>query len=457
MTSDAIVANLPRPPSGRLAFPLLIARLIGNPIAAWGTDFYEEPLIVYRWMGIETAFVMDPETIQAVLLADSGRYSKQPLYDDVLGDAIGGGLLSAEGDAWRWQRRLAAPLFRAEEMLGFTSAFAKACTPPLQRWKQATPGAVQPIDADMASATLHALQDTVLGANLADDERERIDRYGSTFLRESAWKLALTTLHMPRGTPHPGFLRMRRAGRELRAVAARVLASRRAEGREAQGKDLLSRLIAARDPATGEAMPDALIVDNVVTFLMAGHETTAQALTWTLYLLALFPEWQERARQEIRDVIGDGPIEPAQVARLTLVEMIFQEAMRLYPPAPSLMRRALAEVMLGDTTVSPGSAVVIPIYAIHRHHLLWDDPLRFDPDRFSPEAKATRHRCSYLPFSTGPRNCIGASFAMVEGRVILATLLSQAKFALPEGEIPVPFARVTLRPKNGLKLKVTML
>ena len=118
MTSAAIVANLPRPPSGRLAFPLLIARLIGNPIAAWGTDFYEEPLIVYRWMGIETAFVMDPETIQAVLLADSDRYSKQPLYDDVLGDAIGGGLLSAEGDAWRWQRRLAAPLFRAEEMLG---------------------------------------------------------------------------------------------------------------------------------------------------------------------------------------------------------------------------------------------------------------------------------------------------------------------------------------------------
>ena len=457
MTSDAIVANLPRPPSGRLAFPLLIARLIGNPIAAWGTDFYEEPLIVYRWMGIQTAFVMDPETIQVVLLADSGRYSKQPLYDDVLGDAIGGGLLSAEGDAWRWQRRLAAPLFRAEEMLSFTAAFAKACTPLLQCWKEAAPGAVQPIDADMASATLHALQDTVLGANLADDERERIDRHGSTFLRESAWKLALTTLHMPRGTPHPGFLRMRRAGRELREVAARVLASRRAEGREAQGTDLLSRLIAARDPATGEAMPDALIVDNVVTFLMAGHETTAQALTWTLYLLALFPEWQDRARDEIRDVVGDGPIEPAQVTRLTLVEMIFQEAMRLYPPAPSLMRRALTEVTLGDTTVSPGSAVVIPIYAIHRHQLLWDEPLRFDPNRFSPEARAERHRCSYLPFSTGPRNCIGGSFAMVEGRVILATLLSKAKFELPEGEIPVPFARVTLRPKNGLKLKVTML
>ena len=457
MTSAAIVANLPRPPSGRLAFPLLIARLIGNPIAAWGTDFYEEPLIVYRWMGIETAFVMDPETIQAVLLANSGRYSKQPLYDDVLGDAIGGGLLSAEGDAWRWQRRLAAPLFRAEEMLGFTSAFAKACTPPLQRWKEAAPGAVQPIDADMASATLHALQDTVLGANLADDERERIDRFGSTFLRESAWKLALTTLHMPRRTPHPGFLRMRRAGRELRDVAARVLANRSADGREAQGTDVLSRLIAARDPATGEAMPDALIVDNVVTFLMAGHETTAQALTWTLYLLALFPEWQGRAREEIRDVVGDVPIEPAQVARLTLVEMIFQEAMRLYPPAPSLMRRALTEVSLGDETLSPGSAVVIPIYAIHRHHLLWDEPLRFDPNRFSPAAKADRHRCSYLPFSTGPRNCIGASFAMVEGRVILATLLSRAKFELPEGEIPVPFARVTLRPKNGLKLKVTML
>jgi len=190
---------------------------------------------------------------------------------------------------------------------------------------------------------------------------------------------------------------------------------------------------------------------------MAGHETTAQALTWTLYLLALFPEWQERAREEVLKVTGGAPITSEHVQQLSLLEAIPQEAMRLYPPAPSLMRRVLREVRLGGETLSPGAAAVIPIYAIHRHHLLWEEPLRFDPTRFTPEAKAGRHRCAYMPFSTGPRNCIGASFAMVEGGVMLATLLASARFGLPEGEVPVPIARVTLRPRGGLRLKVTML
>ena len=457
MHLGGFIQDLPAPPKGRLSFPRLLIRFVSNPIAAWGTDFFEEPLVFYRWMGIETAFVMDPDLIQGILLADSDRYSKQPLYDDVLGDAIGGGLLSAEGEDWRWQRRLAAPLFRAEEMLGFTPAFVRACTPLLQRWSEARQGAEQPIDRDMTSATLHALQDTVLGANLAEADRRIIEQAGSAFLAESAWKLALTTLHMPRGTPHPGFLRMRRAGRDLRDVASRVLMKRRIQGDGEERGDLLSRLITARDPSTGQALPDRLIVDNVVTFLMAGHETTAQALTWTLYLLALFPEWQERARDEVRQVTGGSPIMSEQVQQLTLLEAIFQEAMRLYPPAPSLMRRVLRQVRLGGETLSPGAAAVIPIYAVHRHHLLWDEPLRFDPTRFAPEAKARRHRCAYMPFSTGPRNCIGASFAMVEGRVMLAALLARARFELPEGEVPVPFAHVTLRPRDGLKLKVTIL
>ncbi|MGI8724443.1 MAG: cytochrome P450 [Methyloceanibacter sp.] len=141
MKRAGFIQDLPIPPQGRLPFPLLVARQIANPIAAWGTDFFEQPSIFYRWLGIETAFIMDPDLIQAVLLADSDRYSKQSLYDDVLGDAIGGGLLSAEGEDWRWQRRLAAPLFRAEEMLNFTLAFGRACAAPLRRWGEARPGA----------------------------------------------------------------------------------------------------------------------------------------------------------------------------------------------------------------------------------------------------------------------------------------------------------------------------
>ena len=163
MATDTIIAERPIPPKGRLSFPMLILRMIVNPVASWGEDFYEEPAVLYRWLGLQTLYVMDPVLIQRILFEDAESYSKQPLNDDVFGEAIGGGLLNAEGDEWRWQRRLAAPLFRAEEMLAYVPAFAAVCTPLLKRWKDSGAGALQRIDRDMTGTTLQALQDTVLG------------------------------------------------------------------------------------------------------------------------------------------------------------------------------------------------------------------------------------------------------------------------------------------------------
>jgi cytochrome P450 len=453
MTTDATIAERPVPPKGRPSFPMLMLRMIGNPVASWGEDFYEEPVVRYQWLGRDALFVMDPALIQTILLDDAANYSKQPLNDDVFGAAIGGGLLNAEGKEWRWQRRLAAPLFRAEDVLAYVPIFAAACEPVLQRWREVPAGAAQAIDKDMTGATLQALQDSVLGASLGEEERSLIEQSGASFLAHSIWKVALTSLHLPTSLPHPGSRAMVRDGKRLREVAHRVLA----KARGSDGNELLQRLATARDPATGEAMPDALIVDNVVTFLIAGHETTSQALTWTLYLLALFPEWQEAVRQEVRSVAGDGAIGREELAKLPLLDAVFQEAMRLYPPAPVLMRRTVAPVTLGGMTLGAGATITIPVYIVHRHKRLWRDPLKFDPSRFVAEAKATRHRCAYMPFGAGPRTCIGGTFAMVEGKTMLASLLGRASFALPDGEQPTPFARITLRPKEGLRLNVTVL
>jgi cytochrome P450 len=453
MSRDATIAERPAPPKGRLSFPMLMLRMIGNPVASWGEDFYEEPLARYRWLGLETLFVMNPTLIQVVLLDDVESYSRQPLNDDVFGAAIGGGLLNAEGHDWRWQRRLAAPLFRAEDVLAYVPTFAAACEPLLRGWSESPPGGAQAIDKDMTRATLQALQDTVLGASLGDEDRKLIEQSGASFLAHSIWKVALTSLHLPPSLPHPGSRAMVREGRQLREVAERVLAKARGSG----GDELLQRLVTARDPATGDVMPDGLIVDNVVTFLIAGHETTSQALTWTLYLLALFPDWQEAVRQEVLGIAGNSPIGREDIAKLPLLDAVFQEAMRLFPPAPVLMRRTLAPVTLGGIALGAGATIIIPIYVVHRHRRLWREPLSFDPSRFSAEAKATRHRCAYMPFGAGPRTCIGGSFAMLEGKTILATLLARARFALPDGEQPTPFARITLRPKEGLQLNVTML
>jgi cytochrome P450 len=159
MASDATIVEVPRPPAGRLPFPLLILRMIGNPVASWSEDFYDEPIVVYRTLGLETVFVMDPELIQQILLDDSESFTKRPLYDHVLGGAGGKGLLIAEGDDWRWQRRIALPLFRSEELLAHVPAFAEACAPVLDRWNAAGPGSLQVIGRDMTAAAMQELED----------------------------------------------------------------------------------------------------------------------------------------------------------------------------------------------------------------------------------------------------------------------------------------------------------
>jgi cytochrome P450 len=190
MATDTTIAERPVPPKGRLSFPKLMLRMVSNPVASWGEDFYDEPMVVYRWLGLETAFVMDPALIQTVLLDDADSYSKQPLNDDVFGEAIGGGLLNTEGEAWRWQRRLAAPLFRAEDVLTYVPAFAAACAPVLKRWSKAEPGASQNIDEDMTAATLQVLEDrfwapaSAKGTENSSSSRER----NSLPIRSGRWR-----------------------------------------------------------------------------------------------------------------------------------------------------------------------------------------------------------------------------------------------------------------------------
>jgi cytochrome P450 len=455
MTLDATIPLLPVPPSRRLSFLRLMIEMVKNPLGSWGEDFYDEPVIVYRNFGLENAFVMDPELIQTMLLDDSESFTKRPIYDHVLGEGGGKGLLIAEGEHWRWQRRLMASLFRAEDLLAYVPVFAADVEALLARWREAPPGSIEVIDTAVGTATLKALQDTVLGTELSPYDRILARQAAAAFLEPTVWKVAFASLNLPSWLPHPGALRMRRASRNLRATAARALAARRQNNRE--GSDLLWRLMTAKDPSTGARMPDSLIIDNVVTFFIAGHETTAQALTWTLYLLALMPEWQERAREEVKRVAGGSTVTRECVEGLDLLEMIVLEAMRLYPPAPTLMRRTLKPVRLGPVELGAGAIIVLPIYVVHRHRSLWSDPLRFDPMRFEPEKKARRQRFAYMPFGAGPRGCIGSTFSVLEAKVMLAALLNSARFDLTENEMPTPLARITLRPKNGLRLKITML
>jgi cytochrome P450 len=204
-------------------------------------------------------------------------------------------------------------------------------------------------------------------------------------------------------------------------------------------------------------MTDDQLIDNLATFLLAGHETTAKALTWTLYLLARSPEWQERARTEIAEVTGGAPMTAQDIPRLAVTQRILKESMRLYPSVPAMTRVNRVATNLGDLNLPSPTLIVIPVFAVHRHEALWDDPGRFDPDRFLPEREAKHQRMQFMPFGVGPRVCIGASFAMTEATVVLATLLQAARFGWDGQHAPEPISRVTLHPKGGMPLHVAIL
>jgi cytochrome P450 len=234
-----------------------------------------------------------------------------------------------------------------------------------------------------------------------------------------------------------------------------MLQRRRAAGRDSD--DLLGRLMRVRDPDTGTPMSDKQLIDNLLTFLTAGHETTAKALTWTLYLLARAPAWQTRVREEVLRVAAQSRIVPEHIERLTVTRQVLKEAMRLYPPAPVLTRIVTRNIELGGCRLDPGTLIVMSVFAVHRHRKHWHDPDRFDPQRFAPAQEAKLLRAQFIPFGFGPRTCIGMSFALLEATVILATLVRAARFDWDGRHLPEPVSRVTLRPKGGMPLAVTLL
>jgi cytochrome P450 len=282
---------------------------------------------------------------------------------------------------------------------------------------------------------------------------DRIEREIAEYLGSTGWAIALALLRAPGWTPHPGRARAARARDYLRGELLRLVAEhRRGGGRgRAAREDLADLLLQATDPETGRSMGDQDVADNLLTFITAGHETTALALTWTFYLLALHPEAGVVA--EVARVTGGAPLGPEHVGALAYTRQVLQEAMRLYPPAPLIARSAARDLRLGGIAVARGTPVYVPVYAVHRHRTLWPDPDRFDPRRFRPEAVEARHRYAYLPFGAGPRICIGMAFALAEAAAVLATLLRSVRLALPPGgHAPGLRLRITLRPAAGMPM-----
>src|SRR5260221_4024642 len=439
-------------PLGPLAF---VAAFVRNPLGVLPKSVYEEDYVRFGGVRVPRVWITAPSLIKAVLLDERDKFRKLTQIR-LLGPLLGKGILTSEGAHWKWQRQAAAPMFRPQELASFVPAFVRAAEGTLARWRAMPPDTAQPVDEDMTRATFDVISATLLPS--ADETVQRaVEESIKALQRSGGWDILYAQLKVPAWMPRPGIFSALHAVPTLRATVAglvRVQRQRRAQG--AAPDDLLQRLIAARDPETGRSMDDEQLVDNLLTFYLAGHDTTAKALAWTLYLLALSPEWTAILGDEIERVTGGAPVEAAHIEKLVRVQQVLKESMRLYPPVPMMSRQAVADARIDGPEIRAGPSVLLPIYAIHRHAKRWEHPDEFDPERFAPGEEAKIARYQYMPFGAGPRVCIGMPFAMIESTAILATLLQRARFAPVEGREPVPLARVTLIPKGGLPLKVRL-
>jgi cytochrome P450 len=439
------------PPRRQLPALKLIRTVIRNPIEVWPKAVFEEDVFRSRFMNRDTVFVMDPDLVREVLVEKADAFVKAETMRRALRPALGDAILTADGADWRWQRRAAAPIFRHERLLGFAPAMLGAAARTRDRWLALDPSREVDVGREMMRTTFDIIVETMLSGHAGIDV-ERVERGVTDYLESTRWAIALTLLQAPDWIPYPGKLRAVRARNYLRAELLRLAAERR-PGAGARD-DLITLLIEARDPETGQAMSDRDVADNLLTFITAGHETTALALTWTFYLLGLHPHIEARVVAEIDRVAGGAPLAAEHAGALGYTGQVLQEAMRLYPPAPVIVRAATRDVVIGAQPIARGTAVYVPVYALHRHAKLWDEPDRFDPDRFAAGAAKARHRYQYIPFGAGPRICIGMGFAMLEATLILATLLRATRARLRDRYTPGLKLRVTLRPFPGMPMRI---
>ena len=390
--------------------------------------------------------IMDPDLIGLMLRDRLDIYPKSVVTKTLLRPAIGESLFIAEGAEWRWQRRTAAPVFSHRNVTALGPIMSRAAERCAERIG-AVSGAVNLLD-EMITTTFDVIGDvTFSGEEMID--RTAIHDAIEDYLTEAARISFFDIMGAPAWVPRPGRAFARAAIRKTRALADRAIDLRRREGPR-ETPDLLDLLMAGKDPETGKQMTTSELRDNLLTFIVAGHETTALALSWAMYLVAFDQEVQDRARAEAQAAIGARAAQAGDLPNLPFVRAILDEALRLYPPAGLVSRTAMAHDWLGDVDIRTGDTVMIPIYALHRSRLLWDDPDAFRPERFLDRKSVQRF--AYLPFGDGPRICIGASFALQEAVLVLATLLSRFRFDPVPGRVPDPVMILTLRPEGGVWL-----
>ncbi|HTS95815.1 MAG TPA: cytochrome P450 [Streptosporangiaceae bacterium] len=399
-----------------------------------------------------------PEHAEHVLAAGQDNYVKAFTYRP-LRALIGDGLLTSEGERWRQHRRLVQPVFSRRHVTGFGPVMTQSAQRMAARWDSLAGGSVINVSGQMSALALDIVGRALFGADLSGDA-DRVGRAMDAGQRVAVMATFLPLRWGPASTRAVKALARRVGGTPegIEGPVGRIVSARRAAARLAPGAgdapgDLLDVLLGAR-AQDGSPLADGEIADEVATFMLAGHETTANTLSWSLALLSAYPSARQRLEAELDSVLGGRDPDAGDAGKLAWTRAVVAEAMRLYPPAWTIERDALADDEVAGVPVPAGSLVATPPYLVHRHPDFWDDPAGFDPGRFLPPDDRPRHRYAYLPFGGGRRACVGASFAELETVLVLATIARRYRLELTVRGMPRPSANITLRPGRALPMRL---
>lgn len=432
------------------------ARLFREDIlSAQPGHLYRAWMAEFRTPFFRSYLCNDPALTKLVLKDRPDDFPKSDRIREGLAPLLGNSVFVTNGETWKRQRRIIDPAFEGGRLRDTFSAMWAAGQAAATRM-EALAGQTIDVEPETSHAAADVIFRTLFSIPIEDETAAQVFEKFREHQRAQPVLNLGAVLPLPKWFPRFHSRETKRTAAEIRGLITRLTADRRAaiEAGEAPD-DLATKIMTTADPVTGDTFDTEEMVDQVAIFFLAGHETSASALAWTLYLLAMFPDWQDKVAAEAQDSLGTTP-EFGVVSRLRVARDVFREALRLYPPVPMMVREAACPERFRDRDVPKGAQIVLSPWHQHRHERLWDRPDDFDPSRFATENGKACLRDAYMPFSTGQRVCTGAGFAMVEGPLLLAMLLRTCRFELVRDKPAVPVAHLTVRGKDGIWLKVSL-
>jgi cytochrome P450 len=455
MPTTTTAPALSRPPGPR-GLPVVGTSFMASSdstrtLLRWARDYGD--VVYYRFFNLHVYVLFHPQHVEQVLLGKTGNFVKG-ITSRANPELFGNGLLTSDGDFWRRQRKLSNPAFHRESLARYADITVEEAARLMDGWSN---GEKRNIHNDMMNVTLRIVLRSLFGSELGESMRVIEPALDIIMVSSSGFHSIAFYLGIPTPTRKRHFLAVQKLNEVVYGLIARGREKLNAEENSPQAvggaKDLLTLLLTARDD-DGNSMSDQQLRDEVITLLLAGHETTALNLSWTWYLLAQHPEVEEKLHAELDRVLGGRSPSASDLPKLQYTDRVIRETLRLYPPAWRVFRRTEEPFQAGDYLLPAGSNIVLSQWVTQRDPRWFSEPDRFHPDRWSEEAAAKLPRFAYFPFGGGPRVCIGAGFAMMEATLLLATVAQRFRMRLAPNQRIKPLASITLRPKNGIHVEL---